>query len=120
MQGRRIVKTRSVPFQTYDMEGPVQHDMSLLPLSYNRKTGEGAYMVRMEPGARFETHTHRQQEDYIILEGSLIEDDGTVLTPGDYVIMEPGTRHYSRTEEGCLVLGIDWQRTEDPDSAKQD
>lgn len=34
--------------------------------------------------------------------------------PGDYVIMEPGTRHYSRTEEGCLVLGIDWQRTEDP------
>ena len=111
MKGRRIVKTGTSPFGTYDLEGPVQHDLSLLPLSYDRASGEGAYMIRMEAGARFVRHTHRRQEDYLVLEGRLIEDDGTVLEPGDYVIMEPGTTHYSRTEEGCLLLGIDWQRS---------
>ena len=68
-------------------------------------------MMRMQPGARTIPHIHQRNEEYIILEGSLIEDDGTVLKPGDHVIYPRGTAHNSRTEEGCLLLAIDWQRT---------
>lgn len=75
-------------------------------------------MMRMEPGAETIAHRHKRNEEYIILEGSLIEDDGTVLEPGDYVIYEAGSVHNSRTMEGCLLLAIDWQRS-GPLSRKQ-
>ncbi len=108
MTSRKIVCTRSTDFEPYDLDGPLQPEISLLRLSYDAETREGSYMMRMQPGAKTITHAHKRREEYIILEGSLIEDDGTVLTPGNYVIYEAGTRHCSRTEEGCLLLAIDW------------
>ena len=38
----------------------------------------------------------------------VIEDDGTVLKPGDWIVYEPGTYHNTRTVTGCLLLGLDW------------
>jgi hypothetical protein len=49
--GRIAVNAHTTPFLAYDMEGPVQHDMSWLPLSYDERTGQGTYLMRMEPGA---------------------------------------------------------------------
>lgn len=106
---RRIVHTQSAAWETYDMDGPVQPEIDLLRLSYDPETRDGSYMMRMQPGAATIAHTHTRREEYIILEGSLIESDGAVLKAGDYVIYEPGTRHNSRTEEGCLLLAIDWR-----------
>lgn len=111
MKGRKIVPTRATEFEPYDLDGPLQPEISLLRLSYDADTREGSYMMRMQPGAATIAHTHQRREEYIVLEGSLIEDDDTVLKPGDYVIYEPGTRHNSRTEEGCLLLAIDWLRS---------
>jgi hypothetical protein len=31
-----------------------------------------------------------------------------VLKPGDWIVYEPGSYHGTRTETGCLLLGIDW------------
>ena len=45
----------------------------------------------------------------MVLEGHLIEDDGTVLGPGDYVCFEEGSRHNSRTEDGCLLIVFEWR-----------
>ena len=112
MTHRTIVRTRAKDFEAYDLDGPLQSDISLLKLSYDGQTREGSYMMRMQPGAQTIVHTHQRREEYIVLEGSLIEDDGTVLQPGDYVVYEPGTRHNSRTDEGCLLLAIDWSPTE--------
>jgi len=108
--GRRIVHTSSKPFAPYDMEGPVQRDMSVIELSYNREDRQGAYLIRMEPGAETIAHEHPFREEFLILEGELIESDGTVLKTGDFIMYEPGTVHNSRTEKGCLLLGIDWKR----------
>ena len=114
MTNRTIVRTRSAEFEPYDLDGPMQPEISLLRLSYDRETREGSYMMRMQPGAETIAHTHKRLEEFIILEGSLIEDDGTVLKPGDHVIYEPGSHHNSRTEEGCLLLAIDWLRSTRP------
>ncbi len=112
---RRIIKTATTTFDQYDLDGPVQRDMSQLSLSYDRKSGQGAYMVRMEPGAETIKHIHRRREEYLIIEGDLVEADGTELGPGDYVIYPPGSEHNSRTVNGCLLIGIDFNFTEHPE-----
>ena len=96
------------------MEGEVQSDMSYVPLTYDQAgDGNGAYVIRMQPGAATIPHVHEGNEDYLILEGELIESDGTVLGPGTFVHYEPGTRHNSRTETGCLLFGVDWGKHRD-------
>ena len=110
---RLIFHTASTPFDPYDFDGPVQEDMSYLKLDYDPDSGQGAYLIRMEPGAETIAHVHKRREEYYIIEGDLVESDGTVLGPGDYVVYHPGSRHNSRTENGCLLLGIDYSREED-------
>ena len=112
---RRIIKTATTPFDQYDLDGPVQEDMSQLSLSYDRDSHQGAYMIRMQPGAETIRHVHRRREEYLILEGDLVESDGTVLGPGDYVIYPPGSEHNSRTVNGCLLIGIDFNFSAHPD-----
>ena len=107
---RSVINIYDTPMGAYDMDGPLQPDMSLIELSYNREKSQGAYLIRMEPGAETIAHEHPFREEFIILEGELIESDGTVLKVGDFVMYDAGTVHNSRTEKGCLLLGIDWQR----------
>ena len=105
---RRIVHTADADFEPYDLDGPVQENMQQLTLSYDRSTGQGVYMIRMQPGAETLRHVHERREEYLILEGDLIESDGVRLGPGDYVIYAPGSVHNSRTENGCLLIGMDY------------
>lgn len=105
---RQIIKTKEAKFDVYDFGGPVLKGVHQLDLSYDRKTGHGAYLIRMEPGTVTTTHIHTLREEYLILEGDVVESDGTVLGPGDYVIYEPGTEHNSRTVNGCLAIGFDY------------
>ena len=107
--GRRIFNLRSTEFREYDMEGPVQPEMSWLPISYDDASGQGTYAMRMEPGAVTIAHDHPGMEEFLILDGDLIDSDGTVFGPGDFVSYEPGTHHNSRTENGCLIAVFEWQ-----------
>ena len=42
-------------------------------------------------------------EQFLILEGELIESDGTVFRKGDMVFYRDGTEHNSYTPNGCLL-----------------
>jgi len=106
--GRRIFGTRSVAMRAYDLDGPVQPDIQFAPLSYDPASERGSYLMRMAPGAATLAHEHAAREEFLILEGEAIEADGTVLKPGDWIVYEPGSRHNTRTETGCLLLGLDW------------
>jgi len=105
---RRIYATASLKMQPYDLDGPLQPDMSYAPLSHDARTERGSYLMRMEPGSATIRHEHTCREEFLILEGEAIEDDGTVLKPGDWIVYEPGTVHNTRTVTGCLLLGLDW------------
>lgn len=105
---RTIVNIHETAFVAYDLEGPAQDDMSLLAVSYSAESRRGIYVIRMAPGAVTIPHTHECMEEFLILEGELIESDGTVLKKGDFTSYRPGSRHSSRTETGCLLVGIDW------------
>ena len=105
---RRILATADLPMRPYDFDGTVQPEMSYARLSYDPGSQRGSYLIRMQPGSATNPHVHGCREEYLILEGEAIEDDGTVLKPGDWIVYEAGTRHNTRTETGCLLVGIDW------------
>ncbi len=116
-KNRKIVNIYEAALRVYDMEGPEQPDMGWLPLTYDSDGNEnGCYVIRMEPGATTIWHEHQGMEDYLILEGDLIEPDGTRLKPGDFVSYPPGSEHNSRTENGCFLIGFDWGKSPQKDS----
>lgn len=110
--GRRVYNLDDSQFLPYDLEGLVQPEMSWLPISYERSSGQGCYLMRMQPGATTIEHTHPGLEEFLIVSGELIDGDGTVFKSGDFVSYEPGTRHNSRTETGCVIAVFEWRRPE--------
>jgi quercetin dioxygenase-like cupin family protein len=83
--------------------------MSWLPVSYRKESAVGSYLMRMQPGARTIAHDHPGYEEFLVLEGELIDSDGTVFKSGDFVSFAPGTRHWSHTETGCLLAVFEWR-----------
>jgi anti-sigma factor ChrR (cupin superfamily) len=106
---RRIIPTTGTEFLPYDLEGPLQPDIAWLPISYDRKAGEGSYLMRLQPGARTIGHEHAGFEEFVILEGELTDSDGRVFRTGDFVSFRPGTRHNSWTDTGCLIAVFEWR-----------
>jgi mannose-6-phosphate isomerase-like protein (cupin superfamily) len=58
----------------------------------------------MEPGATTLAREH------LVLEGDLVDSDGTAFRKGDFVSCETGTRHRSWSEGSCLLAVFEWQR----------
>ncbi len=100
---RTVTPILKTPFLPYDMEGPIQAEITWLPLRYER-VGNGSYMMRMAPGAVTIPHNHVGFEDFLILEGTLTDSDGRVFEAMDFVSFEPGTKHNSWTDTGCLII----------------
>ncbi len=105
---RRIFATGRLEMRPYDLDGPLQPEISWAPLSYDAARARGSYLMRLAPGAATIPPVHEAREEYLILEGEAIEADGTILRPGDWIVYEPGSHHGTRTETGCLLLGLDW------------
>ncbi len=106
--GRRFVRLAERRFGPYDLDGPLQPEFGLINLTYDKDKGEGTYLMRMEPGAVTIAHTHRGYEDFLIVEGELIDDDGTVFRAGDLITYPPGSYHNSRSDTGCVILVSEW------------
>ncbi len=106
---RRVINVHTADFLPYDMEGPLQEDITWLPVSWDDAVGQGSYLMRMEPGATTVEHEHPGFEEFLILEGTLTDSDGTVFRAGDFVSYERGV-HHSWTNDGCLIAVFEWRR----------
>lgn len=75
-------------------------------------------LFRWQPGARLPMHEHVDIEQSFVLEGSLIDHEGT-CTKGQFAWRPAGSTHDAWTEEGCLIYAT-FQKPniflEDPDS----
>lgn len=104
---RQITTTDSEGFRPYDRYDDAITGMSWIPLSGDRLNGTyECFLLRMEPGARSKPHEHTGYEEFLMLDGELIDCDGQVFRSGDYVRFQPGSKHSSHTEKGCTLLVI--------------
>ena len=62
-------------------------------------------LFRVEPGATLPRHRHTGVEQTFVIEGSLVDDEGT-CTSGNFVWRRPGSVHTAHSPEGCLTIGI--------------
>ena len=104
MKKRNIVNLNNLIFEPFDNYGKSIEGMSWHKISYDKKKGQGTYVLKMEPGAKSIPHEHINYEEFYMLDGELIDVDGKVFKKGDIVSFEPGSQHSSYTKNGCLIL----------------
>jgi hypothetical protein len=68
---RRVLAMAPIGYQPYDLDGPLQPEITWQPISFDRASQQGSYVMRMAPGARTVPHRHPGYEDFLILEGEL-------------------------------------------------
>jgi anti-sigma factor ChrR (cupin superfamily) len=60
-------------------------------------------VVRYAPGSKFETHTHGQGEEILVLDGVFSDESGD-YGPGTYLRNPPGSSHAPFSHEGCTLF----------------
>jgi len=104
MNSRKVTNPFNVKFEPFDNYGSPVPGMSWHKITYSQKTGQGTYILKMEPGAKSKLHEHKNFEEFIMIDGELIDLDNKVFKKGDIVTFEPGSNHSSYTKNGCLIL----------------
>ena len=104
MKKRKITDPFNVKFEPFDNYGAVTTGMSWHKITYNKETGQGTYILKMDPGAKSLSHEHTNYQEFLMLDGELIDADNKVFKKGDFVTFEPGSSHSSYTKNGCLIL----------------
>ena len=112
MSKRKITNPLNVKFVPFDNYGAPISGMSWHKISYNEEKGQGSYILKMEPGAKSLPHKHVNYEEFLILDGELIDPDNQIFKKGDFVTFEPGSSHSSYTKIGCLLLVFQRARNE--------
>jgi quercetin dioxygenase-like cupin family protein len=100
---RRIVSIKTAELLPDDRYGAPTPGFTWAPLDFDKKAGEGLFLLRFAPGARSVPHEHTHGESFLVLEGELVDSDGKVFRAGDFVRYEPGSEHWSVAPNGCLI-----------------
>ena len=112
MSKRKITSPLNVRFEPFDNYGDPIAGMSWHKISYNEKTGQGSYILKMEPGAKSLPHKHINYEEFLMLDGELIDPDDKIFKKGEFITFGPGSSHSSYTKTGCLLLVFQRARNE--------
>ena len=106
MEKRRIIETKHEHFSPYNRYGIVSSDLKWLPLSKNEKLEHEVFIVEFEPESSSSLHKHKGYEEFYVIDGELIDDDGKVFKKGNYIKFEKGTKPSSYLKKGCTLLVI--------------
>ena len=106
MERRRTIETEHEYFSPYDRYGTVCSGVKLLQLSKNEKLEHEVFIVKFEPGSSSSFHKHKGFEEFYVIDGELIDDDGKVFKKGDYIKFEKGTKPSAHSKTGSTLLVI--------------
>ena len=85
MSKRKITDPFNVKFEPFNNYGAPIPGMSWHKISYDKSAGgQGTYVLKMDPGAKSLPHQHTGYEEFLILEGELIDPDGKIFKKGDF------------------------------------
>jgi quercetin dioxygenase-like cupin family protein len=100
-------------YSPVDASGVKESGTSFIQLNQNLGRMVGFYIYRMAPGAQSEPHQHGGAEEFFVIEGEVIDNDGTVYKQGDVVWLGGGTEHTSVAPNGAIVAVFS-EKTEAP------
>ena len=104
MNKRKITKLDHLKFKPFNKYGKSIKGWSWHKISFDKKTNFGTYISKLAPGTKTLPHIHSGHEEFLILDGELIDSDGTIFKKGDFISYEPNSSHSSFTKKGCLIL----------------
>ena len=104
MERRRIIETKYEYFTPYNRYGTVSSGLKWLSLSKDEKLEHEVFIVQFEPESSSSLYKHKGYEEFFLIDGELIDDDGKVFKKGDYIKFEKGTKHSSYSKTGCTLL----------------
>ncbi len=96
----RFVEVDALPWRETRFPG-----VEIKTLIEDQETGLLTTLVRMAPGASLPEHEHVRIEQTYVIEGSLVDDEGTAVA-GTYVWRPAGSRHGVRAPEGALLIAF--------------
>ena len=100
---RYVVNYKNADFETYGLQGKPQKDLSWHNISWSDEDASGFYLVKFEPGGESIPHEHLGYEEFVVLEGELVDHDGWVYRAGDCVSLTAGSQHYTKSDAGATV-----------------
>ncbi len=100
---RKIANIFEANYVDFVYDDGVAFGDSILQLDDSQPLGVGFHVYRMPAGMTTRPHRHNGHEQFLLLDGELIENDGTVFKKGDLVFLRDGTEHCSYTPNGCLL-----------------
>ncbi len=100
---RQVANIQSATYKTFVIDGQEVSGHSYLQFDDTFAEGTGFTIYRMAPGASSIPHEHTCHEQFFIIEGELIDNDGYVYKPGDFVLLKEGTQHNSYTKTGVTI-----------------
>jgi len=98
---RRVVNIHKGEYVPLISDG--KPDGSVLQLNDANRLGSGFHIYKMEAGATTVAHEHLSDEEFLMLEGEIVDHDGARYGPGDLVWLRKGTIHNSYSPNGCLI-----------------
>ena len=104
LEGRRIANWKTCEWQPYPGLDGDTPGLSWCPIRAEPGAGDGFYLLKVAPGSGAALHRHSDGEEFVMLEGELVDGDGTVLKEGDCVSYDAGTRHRTHSPKGCILL----------------
>ena len=106
MKKRQVIETSNKELIPYKRYGEKTNDLSWLPISKDDDSGYEVYLIKFDPGSSSNFHRHNGNEEFYVIDGELIDDDGKIFKTGDYVKFEKGSEHSSYSKIGCKLLVI--------------
>ncbi len=103
MNERLVANIRTAVFRPFVIDGKEIAGQSFLQLDDTFLEGTGFHIYKMAPGTSSQPHEHTCHEQFLVLEGEVIDNDGHVYRPGDFVLLKQGTQHSSQTETGATL-----------------
>lgn len=100
---RLMINIDDVDFEPY-ISSNGEADGLAFQLDRSKRLGTGFHLYKMEPGYTTIPHQHNGNEEFFMISGEAVDNDGTVYRAGDLVLMKDGTEHCSYSKDGCVIL----------------
>src|SRR5690348_1820996 len=95
---REVVRLNEEPWQPSPAPGVERRMLDRVGGEVARATS----VVRYAPNSAFQSHSHEEGEEFLVLEGVFSDEQGD-YPAGTYVRNPPGSSHAPRTQDGCTI-----------------